>query len=716
MVNIINNVNGNITGNVVGNISGNTIINGNLTIVDSLGAVVNCDMTGENLVLSGTTVIRGNIITKESIINNNLKINGNITNNIYNAITNSNITLYGDIYTTIINNSIKNLTLNDNFNLVNINNIIQTNNINTINNSDTLFLSNINGYISIPGIITVNKLANLSNVSINGTIVANNSTFENITVSTLSTLGAMTLTGNTTTNTLSVSNTATMGNMFVTSLNNTTNSILSGNTSITGTLTVAGNTTFGGSIINIGMNGSIVNILGSINQTNITDVKINDILITLNKGGGVSSGCGFEIEENNSITGYIKTSSTRDSFLLKTPNASEETIVTKNVSNNINITGTVTANTITGAMTSNTIVYGNVTINGNGNNAINANLSYSSSTSPVYYNNSTNLFTYGSLTAGATGTTGVAGDTGPQGYNGTNGLTGIDGLNGAKGATGDMGPQGQTGPQGVAIIDSGQMWFNTNNFNYVMFNMSGTGTTYLVNAPATNNALYWQLVVTQTNQLLYGPRNTYGYGSDIRNKENIIIVDNTIYSDFINNIELKTFDFKGGDMNVTGLIADDLININKDIAHNYYFESEFYVNDIYENFSCNVNNDTIKIFMDNTKYNLKLTDWLKIKIIGHTIHEGIIIEINNNYIVLKIDQIIENINTIFINGRWVDNFKQLNFMGFIMSLIASMQNLNIKNNNLLNDISALNVDTYNLMTELSILENELSILETNLIK
>jgi hypothetical protein len=74
-------------------------------------------------------------------------------------------------------------------------------------------------------------------------------------------------------------------------------------------------------IINIGRNGITVNILGSTVNWQATNSYVNDVLITLNKGGGVGTaiGSGIEFEENNIITGYIKTGSSRNSFLFLTP-------------------------------------------------------------------------------------------------------------------------------------------------------------------------------------------------------------------------------------------------------------------------------------------------------------------------------------------------------------------------------------------------------------
>ncbi len=74
-------------------------------------------------------------------------------------------------------------------------------------------------------------------------------------------------------------------------------------------------------VINIGRAGATVNILGSALYEYAANQYVLDKLITLNYGGAVSSGAGvgFEIEENNVITGYFKTNVTRDGFVVLAP-------------------------------------------------------------------------------------------------------------------------------------------------------------------------------------------------------------------------------------------------------------------------------------------------------------------------------------------------------------------------------------------------------------
>ncbi len=74
-------------------------------------------------------------------------------------------------------------------------------------------------------------------------------------------------------------------------------------------------------IINIGNSSSVVNILG----TRINEYAVNgytvDKLMTFNWGGSAGSaiGSGFEIEENNIITGYFKTNAARNGFSILAP-------------------------------------------------------------------------------------------------------------------------------------------------------------------------------------------------------------------------------------------------------------------------------------------------------------------------------------------------------------------------------------------------------------
>lgn len=90
--------------------------------------------------------------------------------------------------------------------------------------------------------------------------------------------------------------------------------------------TGAGNTninigTSGTNTIQIGNSNSTVNILGTVLYENVTNLQVKDKLFTVNKSGAAASGggSGFEIEENGSITGYLKTTGGRDGYLFRAP-------------------------------------------------------------------------------------------------------------------------------------------------------------------------------------------------------------------------------------------------------------------------------------------------------------------------------------------------------------------------------------------------------------
>lgn len=94
-----------------------------------------------------------------------------------------------------------------------------------------------------------------------------------------------------------------------------------------GTLNIGTNTA---TTINIGKSGSTINIIGSTIYEQVTNLQVSDKLITLNKDGGATTafGSGIELEENAVITGYVKTSVDRNSWLLKAPNTAGDVTLT----------------------------------------------------------------------------------------------------------------------------------------------------------------------------------------------------------------------------------------------------------------------------------------------------------------------------------------------------------------------------------------------------
>ena len=73
--------------------------------------------------------------------------------------------------------------------------------------------------------------------------------------------------------------------------------------------------------INIGYSGSTININGTLSYQAVDNLTVHDKLITLNKGGGISSAtsAGFELEENSIITGWFTTSAARTGFDFRAP-------------------------------------------------------------------------------------------------------------------------------------------------------------------------------------------------------------------------------------------------------------------------------------------------------------------------------------------------------------------------------------------------------------
>lgn len=98
-------------------------------------------------------------------------------------------------------------------------------------------------------------------------------------------------------------------------------------TSIPGTLSIGSLTA---TTINIGNASATINFNGTVNNNNVVNMEVQDQLITLNNGGGVgsASGSGIEIEEDSAITGYVKTSGDRNSFVLKAPNSNGVATIT----------------------------------------------------------------------------------------------------------------------------------------------------------------------------------------------------------------------------------------------------------------------------------------------------------------------------------------------------------------------------------------------------
>lgn len=116
----------------------------------------------------------------------------------------------------------------------------------------------------------------------------------------------------------------------------------------------------GANVINIGGANSTVNFTGTVNNNNVTNLNVTDKLITINDGGGAGSGgnSGFEIEEAGSPTGYLQTSTDRNSFQFKAPNSAGIATLTPGASSDTVLLSSaaqvVTSKDIDGGTASNT--------------------------------------------------------------------------------------------------------------------------------------------------------------------------------------------------------------------------------------------------------------------------------------------------------------------------------------------------------------------------
>ncbi len=174
----------------------------------------------------------------------------------------------------------------------------------------------------------------------------------------------------------------------------------------TDTLSIGG---INADVINIGRAGATINLIGTTIHEQVTDLLVDDPLITINVGGAVGSGAnsGIQIEEASSITGYAETSADRNSWILKAPNTAGIATITPGVA------GITLAGNVSGTNT------GDVTIGtANGLSLIGQALSLGlSSTSTIgalsntdwnTFNSKQNTITVGALDAQAENANGLA--------------------------------------------------------------------------------------------------------------------------------------------------------------------------------------------------------------------------------------------------------------------------------------------------------------------
>jgi hypothetical protein len=123
--------------------------------------------------------------------------------------------------------------------------------------------------------------------------------------------------------------------LHVTDTSATSNLVVNNVMSIPSSGTINIGTDSNTNTVNIGGTNTTVNISGTLSYVTATDLTLTDKRITLNKNGAANTAndAGIEFEENGVISGYIKTSSDRNSFLFKTPNANND--LTLNLQNDV---------------------------------------------------------------------------------------------------------------------------------------------------------------------------------------------------------------------------------------------------------------------------------------------------------------------------------------------------------------------------------------------
>ena len=188
-------------------------------------------------------------------------------------------------------------------------------------NIQHISVSDVSAHIISP--VSGGELILNSDTSSNSILIDNSGLILN--GSTIISLTGMTTNVNGTTTNLNSTTTSISGSTI--NLNGTTTTVSGITTTINSTTTTINGTTtnMNGSTINIGAPTSIINMYGTLNKIQTTNVEITDQLITLNKNGSIATslGSGIEIEASGGIVGYIKTDTTTGtSFLVKVPNSS----------------------------------------------------------------------------------------------------------------------------------------------------------------------------------------------------------------------------------------------------------------------------------------------------------------------------------------------------------------------------------------------------------
>jgi hypothetical protein len=237
-----------------------------------------------------------------------------------------------------------------------------------------------------------------------------------------------------------------------------------------------------------------------------------------------------------------------------------------------------------------------------------------------------------------------------------------------------------TAPQNGLMVQGNTILSNLIINNLKINNINNISGSYLLNYNPTNGHVNFQ---------------PNGIISDKRHKTNISDADTKKFLDIVNSIKSREFEYIDEIINKNkwgvGVIADEINEIEFFKNNELIGYQSGYVPNIYK--LCNVifiknimnNWDIIKIFLDNTIYNLKINDSI-IYIYNNYVYHAEIISSTNYYIAIK-NNYIENklhISKLFIYGCRVNNIKYIKNDCLIWTLIPAIQELSKENNNLIN--------------------------------
>lgn len=373
--NIIGNIIGNVSGNVIGNLNGN--VYGNLYIGNYEGNIAGNILGNVSGNLYGN--VNGNVYGKTyGALNGNIYGNfvGDVTGNLFGNPSHVLGDVTGNLFGYVTN------AIETKF-AINANNAEVVSNVNFTSEAETATYSNTQAYstnnkriattefvqYAINNLdlseLSYTQLEELEKLGSNLIIINDNETagvlhndvcgnvFSSLIVNndissnqiTLEKLNNSTISLHETPNTLVLRDGS--GNIQNNIISNVTGNLFGNVTGdIVETTNIINNSilNIGGDSQNIliGSTNSIVNILGNLNYIEVTDLKVEGKLITINTGGAIDSAynAGVLIQDGTDVSaGYIVTSENRENFIVKAPAGQEGTMVLQD-----NSTNTVTIN------------------------------------------------------------------------------------------------------------------------------------------------------------------------------------------------------------------------------------------------------------------------------------------------------------------------------------------------------------------------------------